>query len=246
MINITTHYFDKVTSTNDLLKEAALQGFPCGTLYVAGSQEAGRGRMGRSFYSPQNTGLYMSLLLHRNQIPYDIRLLTAQTAVALAITLDRRFGVDTDIKWVNVIYLDGRKVAGILCECVFGSTGHCAIIGIGVNINTVLWPPEIQGRAGSLGTTLFTTEDKIHLAQQICDCILETVSNANSNWLDQYRSRSILTGQTVDVYPVADGSVAFSAQVKGIDQEANLVVVDSLGQEIHLFSGEVSVRPQSK
>ncbi len=223
-----------------------MQGAASGTLYVAGSQDAGRGRLGRSFYSPRDTGLYMSLLLHRSCIPYDIHLLTAQVAVAVAHTLDSRFGVDTGIKWVNDIYLHGRKVAGILCEGVFGSTGHCAVIGIGVNINTSLWPTEIQERAGSLGSDLFTKEDKLQLALEICHSITDTILSPDSSWLDQYRSRSILTGQTVDVYPVADGSAAFSARVKGIDQDANLVVADCHGQEFHLFSGEVSVRPVSK
>lgn len=242
MIKINTNYFDTVTSTNDLLKEAAVAGASSGTLYVASAQTKGRGRMGRNFYSPKDTGLYMSLLLRSDDIHYDMNLLTAQIAVCTASAIDRRFGVDTGIKWVNDIFWDGHKVAGILCEGTFCDTQHCVVIGIGINLNTQDWPQDIAHSAGALGTIQLSRDDRIAFAQEICDQIITFLHSPCPEWIGQYNDRSILTGKTVEVYRIADGDEHYPARVVGIDDHAHLIVVDENMVEIHLNSGEVRVK----
>ena len=242
MIKLDLHHFDTVTSTNDLLKEAAISGCPSGTMYVADSQTKGRGRMGRSFYSPTCTGLYMSFLLRQADIKYDINLLTAQVAVAVSNVLDSKFGLTTGIKWVNDVYLDGLKVSGILSEGVFVGTEHSVVVGIGVNLNTSTWPDEIANKAGSICSESLSWDKRKVLAEDIFNKVLETTQNPDSNWLETYNERSILTGKTVEIYKIADGDDHFSARVLGIDENAHLIVENTAGQVLHISSGEALLK----
>lgn len=242
MHSIHIRHFDTVTSTNDLLKEAAFSGAPDGTLYIADAQTAGRGRMGRSFYSPDSTGLYMSLLLRGDVSRWDSHWLTPGVAVAAAETLDRRYGVETGIKWVNDLYLGGRKVTGILCEGISADGIPCVVIGIGINLSTSVWPGDIASKAGSVSSVAPTLEDRLSLAREIAERLLCLLEGENSRIRGEYRRRSILDGLTVDVLPVAGGSAAYSAVVEGIDDDANLIVRCENGGQKRLFSGEVSVR----
>ena len=107
MINITL--YETLPSTNTLLKELAAKGEPEGRVIIAKSQTEGRGRMGRSFYSPENTGLYMSILLRPSDFT-DISLLTPLAAVATAESIEEISGIETSVKWVNDIYISGKKV----------------------------------------------------------------------------------------------------------------------------------------
>ena len=119
---------DVVSSTNAIMKESAKQGEEEFKVLIASSQTDGRGRMGRSFYSPDGTGIYMSVLLRPKKEINSIRT-TTNAAVAVAKALENVSGKNTGIKWVNDIYLDGRKVCGILTESSF-----CAAIGWGKRI----------------------------------------------------------------------------------------------------------------
>ena len=242
MINLDLHHFDIVTSTNDLLKEAAILGCPSGTLYMADSQTKGRGRMGRTFYSPTCTGLYMSFLLRQTDIQYDLNLLTAQIAVAVAHVLDTKFGITTGIKWVNDIYLDGLKVSGILCEGVFSGTSHSVVIGIGINLNTTSWPTDIMSKAGSICVDNLSLDQRKALASDIFDKAIAIIQGSDTKWLETYNQKSILTGKTVEIYKIADGDDHFSAKVLGIDQDAHLIVENELGQILSISSGEASLR----
>ena len=128
------HYVKEVPSTNTVLKELARSGISEGYVLVAESQTSGRGRLGRSFYSPPSSGLYFSLLL-RPQISVTPASLTCLSAVSLAETVCS-YGIDCKIKWVNDLYCGDRKAAGILTEGSFDPSGFLsyAIIGIGLNI----------------------------------------------------------------------------------------------------------------
>ena len=108
--------YKTITSTNTVLKALAAEGAPAGLALIAGEQTAGRGRMGRSFYSPADSGLYLSLLLRPNVSAVEATRLTACAAVAVAETIEELSGRPAQIKWVNDIFVDGRKVCGILTE----------------------------------------------------------------------------------------------------------------------------------
>jgi BirA family biotin operon repressor/biotin-[acetyl-CoA-carboxylase] ligase len=148
--------YDQIDSTNRVAKEMAAQGSPSGTVVLAASQSAGRGQYGRSFNSPEG-GLYFSLLLEPDLPAETLPLITLATGLACRTVLHQTFGLHPLIKWPNDIYLDGNKVAGILCENLFVShspgMNTKVIIGVGLNVNNRRedFAPEVQ----PIITTLF-------------------------------------------------------------------------------------------
>ncbi len=152
---------DVVDSTNDVCLRMAQQGEHGGFAAIAGSQTRGRGRRGRTFFSPDGTGLYMSILLR----PFGINGIQAQrfttiSAVAVAEAIEAVAGIPAEIKWVNDVYVSGRKVCGILTEAsvkLEDSTLDYAVVGIGINVYEPEggFPESIRDRAGSLATSLY-------------------------------------------------------------------------------------------
>lgn len=235
---ITPVVLEKTVSTNSLLRDFAKEGKPEGTFLLTDWQTGGRGRHGQTFYSPCKTGLYMSLLLRP---PFDFSkavYLTTACAVCAAEAVEQ-FGASPGIKWVNDLYLDGKKVAGILTEAVEG----CVIVGIGLNLYAPKegFPNELSSVAGHL----FPQEVlnlKNRLAAEWANRFWEEYRHLDvSNFIARYRERSILPGKTVDVLR-ADGN--FAATVKEINDRCELVVETFDGKCLTLSSGEVSIRLQ--
>ena len=121
--DVRLRWFDELPSTNRTARELAAAGAPAGTLVMAGRQTAGRGRLGRSFFSPDATGLYMSLLLRPALRPETLSLVSPLAAVAVAAALEKNGARGVGIKWVNDLLIDGRKICGILCESELGADG---------------------------------------------------------------------------------------------------------------------------
>ena len=147
---IPVEVFRSASSTNTEAKAAALRGMPHGTLIAANEQTAGRGRFGKPFYSPANTGLYMSVLLKPQKPLSDCMGITMAAACAIIDSLESVCGVHAGIKWVNDIFCSGRKVSGILTEAMSdfeSGMAESVIVGIGVNISTEKFPEEISGKA---------------------------------------------------------------------------------------------------
>jgi len=152
-------YLDETGSTNDLALRAAERGEPEGTLFIAGAQTAGRGRLGRSWHSPPGAGLYVSTILRRAALAPWI---TLAGGVAVADGIRRATGLPVQLKWPNdVVAVTGeafrarRKVAGILAEASSGPEGvHHVVLGFGINLRPSAFPPELDGRAGSLEAEL--------------------------------------------------------------------------------------------
>jgi BirA family transcriptional regulator, biotin operon repressor / biotin---[acetyl-CoA-carboxylase] ligase len=152
------HYFAETTSTNDRAAAYASHGAPEGTMVVAASQTAGRGRLGRSWYSPPGAGLYASLVLRsRRAAPF----LTLLAGVAVADGIRHATGLGLEIKWPNdVVTPRGpgappRKIAGILAEASSSADGlDYVVLGFGINIQPVAYPPDLANRASSLETEL--------------------------------------------------------------------------------------------
>ncbi len=239
--------FPSLTSTNATARQMAADGAPDGSLVIAEHQSAGRGRMSRSFFSPDGTGLYMSVIVRR-PLPaaYATRLTTA-AAVATAQAIEAVSGRAAHIKWVNDIYLDGKKACGILTEGhiapQMGSLDY-AIVGIGVNIAppTDGFPPEIA----DIATAVFVDKTpperaREQLAVEIVNRLLTYADGLTApNILSEYRRRSYLSGQRVLVRRMdEDGRAADALE---IDDEFRLVVRYEDGTAEALDSGEVSVR----
>ena len=238
-----------VTSTNTELKELAAQGAEEGTVLLAEEQTAGRGRLGRSFYSPFGSGLYMSILLKPEQLPTKAARLTTMAACAAALAIEELTGRDVGIKWVNDLYMDGKKVCGILTEASMSlESGRLerAVVGIGVNLREPEggFPPELRSIVGAVwGADCGETNLRNTLAARILDHFAEYYLHPDSDdcYLT-YKQRSFLLGKEINIlHP--DGSHS-PATALSVDRNYRLVVRLADGREALLNSGEVSVRPQ--
>ncbi len=234
-----------VTSTNTLAKALAAEGAKEGTVIIASEQTEGRGRLGRSFYSPGSTGIYLSLILRPKLNLEDSLLITTGTAVAVAKAIEKTAGVKAGIKWVNDIFVEGRKVCGILTEASidFENGGlEYAVVGIGVNVSTADFPDSIQGIAGSLFTSKpedqpITSLLAAEILNQMAEC-MDTLTDRK--YLLEYRKRQIIIGKNI---LVLKGKESRPAKAIAIDDQARLIVEYEDGTQETLSSGEVSIRP---
>lgn len=243
-------YFTTIDSTNNRLRELAEDGAREGTIVTAECQTSGKGRMGRSFLSPEKVGLYMSILVRPNMPAEDALFLTTLTAVACAKAIDDISDVKSGIKWVNDIYVDGKKVCGILTESsVNDKSGQLdyAVVGIGINLFEPEggYPDDIKTVAGSI----FSREDydeatfaqlKDELAGKIMD-YFEKYYEAYPEllYVDEYIDRSILIDHEVTV--VREGKPK-QAKVLEIDKACRLHVQYEDGIDEWLQSGKVSLK----
>ena len=226
---------DVVVSTNTLLKELAKNGADHGTVLIADSQTGGKGRLGRSFYSPEKTGIYMSVLLRRD-FGNNPTLVTTLASVCVMKAIEKLTGKKTQVKWVNDVLLDGKKVCGILTEGSFcGKELEYMIVGIGVNVNTCNFPDDIKDIAGSVGA------EKDRLVDEILYAFGEEFEKFHTlEYLDFYRNRCVSVGKNIKIIsPEKEPVAAFS---QGIDDNAGLIVKYPDGTIDVITSGEVSIR----
>lgn len=235
--------FSELDSTNTYLTDLAKKGAPDGTTVIARSQTAGRGRQDRSFFSPEGTGLYLSLV-YRKKISIEAALmLTPAVAVAVAKALEKVSGREMGIKWVNDIFLDGKKLCGILVESKLDFAAGCldyAVIGIGVNLFEPAggFPEEIKKTAAALFPH-FSEKIRVEVIHALLDSLKDILDVLpDCGFMEDYRLRSVLIGHRVDVLR---GNEVYSAQVIGIDDSAKLIVLSDRGEE-RLDSGEVRVK----
>ncbi len=233
---------DRIGSTNDRAKQLAAEG--AGKVCViADRQESGKGRMGRSFFSPPGTGLYLSLVLRPSLRGEDAALLTTFAAVAVAETVEAMTGAKAAIKWVNDVYVGGKKVCGILTEgsVDFESGGFSyAVVGIGVNLRKCVRPPELASVATDLESETGVRVDRSLFASALLRRFadVERVLRERS-FLDAYRARCFVLGKDVTVFR---GSERFSARAVDVGPRGELLVDPGDGVLRALQSGEVSVR----
>ena len=236
-----------VDSTNTYAKELAASGAEQGTLVVADQQTAGRGRRGRSFFSPAGTGLYMSLILRPRVELERFQTVTIAAAVAVCRTIEATTELRPRIKWVNDIFMrspDGaeRKVCGILTEAVSdveSGTIESVVVGIGLNVSTREFASELRQVAGSL----FPKEVcRNRLAAGIAERLMDCQERLEAPELIQaYRERSLLLGR--DIRYLQDGT-EHRGRALDIDARGCLILQTEFGETIALRSGEVyAVRP---
>lgn len=236
---------ENTDSTNTCVRRLAEDGAPEGTVVVAAAQTAGRGRSGKSFLSPAGTGLYMSVLLRPQLAMGDALLITTAAAVAVAHAVERVAAVTAQIKWVNDVYVDGKKVCGILTEGALDLENgglRYAILGIGINICPPAggFPPELAPIAGAL-TETGGEALRAPLAAAVLDEFFALYPHLTEKpFYDDYVSRSLLTGRQIEVLR---GGMHLPAMALGIDRDLHLRVRYADGSEENLVAGEVSTRP---
>ena len=230
---VSVRVYGSIDSTNsEARRRAATDRGLC--LYAASHQTAGRGRRGHTFYSPADTGLYMTLSLPLDGELAGVQLVTCAAGVAVCEAIEELAECKPQIKWVNDVLIDGKKVAGILAEVVCKDNEPSAVIvGIGVNLKTDSFPDEFADRAASVGDI-----EPEALCAAIADRLIEYYNDlSNNSLIEKYRERNICIGKTVTF--TKDGK-KISAEAVGIDRLGGLTV-EINGERITLNSGEISV-----
>ncbi len=237
------YVFESIDSTNSFAKQLASEGTPDKTLVVADTQTNGRGRLGRSFCSPSGGNIYMSVIL-RNLSIEDGQLITSCMAAATASAIDELCDTETKIKWVNDIFLNGRKICGILTE---GSVDvkrgvlEYVVVGIGINLKSIknTFTPELLDIATSIEDETGKLPDRCVLIARILRNIDLYIKNiSNGNFIQEYRERSFIVGKRIAVLKHDEERMAYAV---GIDDGAGLIVRYDDGTTDILNSGEARI-----
>ncbi len=235
--DVSVRVFDEIDSTNTEAKRMTLDGFLGDALLVAHSQTAGRGRMGRSFYSPTGTGAYFSILHTLNTPLCDAVAITSAASVAVMRAIRTLTGIQAEIKWVNDLYYNEKKVCGILTEAVSAGESTHVIVGIGINLDTADFPEELAGIAGSLGAQI----DACALIAEVYRQIAHYLQNPSEReWLHDYRAHSLVLGRRV---AWIEAEATHIGMAEAIDEDGALLIRNEKNELIRLHTGEVSLRP---
>ena len=230
---------DTIDSTNTEAKRLLNAGYRGNFLVVADEQTAGRGRQGKQFYSPRGTGIYMTVVVHHGRRLQDAVSVTTAAGVAVCRAIEELTDKHPQIKWVNDVYIDDKKICGILTEAVVGMESGLAeamIIGIGANMQTEEFPPDVENAA-----SLDADVSRADMIAAIADHLWEILDDGYESYIDYYRSHSMLLGKAITF--IRDG-VTTPATAIGIDEVGGLVVRLEDGSVITLRSGEITVRPR--
>lgn len=240
-------FFDTIGSTNDIVAELAATGADEGVLVVADAQTAGRGRRGRTWFSPPGAGLYVSVLLAPGRAATDparaTSLLTLAAGVALAEGVETATGLSADIKWPNDLRIGTRKLAGILAEGTTTSGGLgalCVALGFGINVGPSAYPPDLVSRATSLESELGRPVDRAlvcaHALASLAARYADLMAGRFDAILDTWRRRA--PGHRQARVRWQDGGESRSGITAGIDEMGALLVhVDGSLQRV--IAGEV-------
>ncbi len=235
------HYFENAASTMEIATRLALGGCPEGTLVIAESQTRGKGRMGRSWFSPRHKGIYASLILRPNTLPSQVSVLTLLAAVSIVEALNEFCGVPSKIKWPNDVVLEGRKLAGILTELnAEMDRVNFVVLGIGINVNND--KKSLISGAASLKSFLghSLNLNRVGLLQAILRRIEDNYSSFQKGHLqgilEKWKQMSVTLGTRVKVY-------CQNEQVEGeavdIDSDGGLLVRRDSGITEKITAGDV-------
>ncbi len=236
------HHFEAISSTNDLAKELGAKGAPEGTLVVAETQSAGRGRLGRSWESPPAVGLYVSLLLRPPLPPGEMPQITLTTAVAGVRAVKRATGLTPGIKWPNDLLLDGKKAGGILTE--METESDCIrylVLGWGLNVNNPGFPPELA----PIATSLFLAAGRKFSRVAILRAWLEEFEALYDRFLargfpgilQEWRQYAVTLGQEVQVL---QGTRRLKGKAVDVGEDGALLLEQPTGEIIRVTSGEIA------
>ena len=228
--------FDEIDSTNTEAKRRAMEG-ERRALILAHSQSAGRGRMGRSFYSPDGSGLYFSILMPLEKSLEGGVFLTTAVSVAVMRAIRTLTGKQVGIKWVNDLFWQGRKVCGILCESMSLGDARSVVVGIGINLKSAEFPEELSQIAGSLCADEVSS---VEMAGAICRELFSFLKDPTSpDWLEDYREHSLVLGKKITWI---EQGVSHVGVAESIREDGALCVRDEKGTPSILRTGEISLR----
>ncbi len=237
-----SHFEHTLTSTNAILKDMARQGAPHGCVCLCEQQTAGRGRLDRTWTSPDGQGIWMSVLLRPKLPPEACPLITFAVALAMHRALEDVCGVDARIKWPNDLVVDGRKICGILLEMGFDANGLFIIAGAGLNVRRGAYPAELAERAVSLEECTAAVPDRGAVIASFLahlEAALTALEQGGFAAISTgYRAASITLGSRVHVIGAED----FIGTAEDIDDSGALLVRDDSGALRRVLAGDVSVR----
>ena len=229
--------YPSIDSTNTQAKRLVSENKQNDMLIIAEEQTAGRGRQGKSFYSPPLTGIYFSLVTHPMAPLQNVVTATTAASVAVCRAVEKMTDKKPKIKWVNDVYLDGKKICGILTEAVTDfetQTVTSVIIGIGTNIRTFDFPDSVEN-ATSLGVEI----KRADLIAEIANELYAIMRSDCREFIDYYRSHSMIIGEKINF--IRDKRIT-PATALAIDEQGGLVVELEDGSTTVLRSGEISIR----
>ncbi|MBR5528940.1 MAG: biotin--[Oscillospiraceae bacterium] len=239
-------WHNSIDSTNDEAKRLAAAGAPHGTVILAGHQSKGRGRIGRTFHSPEGKGVYCSVILRPQCKPEDLMHLTCAVGVAMCDAVEAVCGVRPGIKWINDLVLGNRKLGGILTELALDADGSVryAVVGVGINCSHTQYdfPEELREIATSLEMATEKTADQAQLSAEIIKAFTETdkhLLRGKYGIMDRYRADCITIGKDIVVHTSQE---SFRGTALDVDPDGALVVRSDNGRIQAVQSGEVSVR----
>ena len=231
-------FYESIDSTNTRAKEWAKQNPQnrSPVVFIANRQTAGRGRRGRSFVSEGGAGIYISILTYPEESGADATATTARAAVTLAKATESLSDCDIKIKWVNDLYLGGKKLAGILTEGEMDKDGKIAyqVVGMGINVYKNAISDEISHIATSIEGETGRDIDRSKLAAAIIKYHL----NYKGDFYTEYKSRSFIIGKRVTVMKLSE---SYEAKVVDIDSDFSLII-ERNGKQERLFTGEISLK----
>ena len=242
-IDRSIYYYDVLGSTNDQARILAEEGACDGSLVLADAQNSGKGRMGRSFFSPAGSGTWMTLILKPDILPEKASMLTLVGAVAVQKTM-MDFGISSGIKWPNDIVVSGKKVTGILTE-MRAEPDHVdyVLVGIGINVNMKSFPEELEAAATSMAQVTGERHDR----SRIVNIFLEHFEGLYQSFVregdlgflkETYNQYLIHRNKQIHVHEIRR---VWSGVSLGINSNGELLVRTDEG-DVELRSGEVSIR----
>ena len=232
---------ETVNSTNSYAKDLTINGGKHGTVVIANHQTSGRGRLGRDFFSPKDSGLYMSLVIRPDKICIAPSLLTVAAGVSVCRAITSLTDETPQIKWVNDIFLNSKKICGILAESGTSSSSSAldyTIVGIGLNVSTApeLFPGKLSDIAGSLFSKNIS---RSKIAAEIINEFEKIILSDNVETLiEEYKRYSLILGKKISF---TKNGETFTGIAVDINIEGNLVVGFENGETLALKSGEVSL-----
>lgn len=210
---------------------------PHGTVVIADAQTAGRGRLGKSFFAPKG-GIYMSVILKLGLAFSDAVLVTTAASVSVCKAIEAVSDVQPQIKWVNDILLDGKKICGISCEAVSSCEMiDSVILGIGVNFSAQEFPEELRDTAGVLFEKPTVSRNQL-IAEILKNILSDTKDLSSRNFIDEYRKRSAVLGKSIRYL---ENNVWSNAEAVGIDENGGLIILENEKRKT-LVSGEITLR----
>lgn len=238
-------YFEEITSTNSVLKERAQKNDSENTVLISEFQTAGRGRLGKTFFSPKGCGIYLSYLIRPNIAATDATFITVAAAVALKRAFSDVLNIETQIKWVNDIYYQDKKLCGILTEAGYTRDGKIdyAVLGVGINVKN---PPRDYPEEFAYKTTnierisgIINDDVKSKLVASFLNNFDDIFADKTKAYIKEYKEASCIIGKEIEIL---SGEHKGKANAIDIDENANLVVSLPDGRKVSLSTGDVSIR----